>query len=74
MKISREKLRLITLGVLVWMIFGVFLLRLAQVQIVSGADHLARQQRGSSRSQVIKAARGEIVDRKGRPLSGDPAC
>ena len=56
------------------MIFGVFLLRLAQVQIVSGADYLARQQRGSSRSQVIKAARGEIVDRQGRPLSYNQAC
>ncbi len=74
MKISHEKLRLITLGVLVWLIFSLFLFRLAQVQIVSGADYLAKQQQGSSRAQVIKAARGEIVDRQGRPFSYNEAC
>ena len=74
MKISQEKFRLITLGVIVWLIFSLFLFRLAQVQIVSGADYLARQQQGSSRTQVIKAARGEIVDRQGRPFSYNEAC
>lgn len=74
MKILREKFRLITLGVLVWLIFSLFLFRLAQVQIVSGADYLAKQQQGSSRAQVIKAARGEIVDRQGRPFSYNEAC
>ncbi|WMJ82746.1 peptidoglycan D,D-transpeptidase FtsI family protein [Oscillospiraceae bacterium LTW-04] len=74
MKISQEKLRLITLGVVVWLVFSLFLFRLAQVQIVSGADYLAKQQQGSSRTQVIKAARGEIVDRQGRPFSYNEAC
>ena len=74
MKIPQEKLRLITLGVVVWMVFSLFLFRLAQVQIVSGADYLAKQQQGSSRTQVIKAARGEIVDRQGRPFSYNEAC
>lgn len=74
MKISQGKLRLITLGVIIWLIFSLFLFRLAQVQIVSGADYLAKQQQGSSRTQVIKAARGEIVDRQGRPFSYNEAC
>lgn len=74
MKVSQEKLRLITLGVLVWLVFSLFLFRLAQVQVVSGADYLAKQQQGSSRTQAIKAARGEIVDRKGRPFSYNEAC
>ncbi len=74
MKVSREKFRLVTLGVIVWLIFSLFLFRLAQVQIVSGADYLAKQQQGSSRTQVIKAARGEIVDRQGRPFSYNEAC
>lgn len=73
MKASQEKIRLITLGVIVWLVFSLFLFRLAQVQIVSGADYLAKQQQGSSKTQVIKAARGEIVDRKGRPFSYNAA-
>ncbi|MFV0497196.1 MAG: peptidoglycan D,D-transpeptidase FtsI family protein [Candidatus Fimivivens sp.] len=74
MKISQEKLRLITLGIVVWMVFSLFLFRLAQVQIVSGVDFLAIQQQGSSRTQVIQAARGEIVDRQGRPFAYNEAC
>jgi penicillin-binding protein 2 len=74
LKISQDKLRLITLGVVVWLVFSLFLFRLAQVQIVSGADYLSKQQQGSSRTQVIKAARGEIVDRQGRPFSYNEAC
>lgn len=74
MRVSQEKFRLITLGVIVWLIFSLFLFRLAQVQIVSGADYLTKQQQGSSRAQVIKAARGEIVDRQGRPFSYNEAC
>jgi penicillin-binding protein 2 len=34
-----------------------------------GAQYLAEQQKGSSRTQVIKAARGEIVDRNGSPFA-----
>lgn len=74
MKFSQGKLRLIALGSIVWTIFSLFVFRLAQIQIVSGADYLAKQQNGSSKTQVIKAARGEIVDRKGRPFSYNKAC
>ena len=74
MKNNYVKLRLIALGGIVWLVFSLFVFRLAQIQIVSGADYLAKQQRGSSRTQVIKAARGEIVDRKGRPFSYNEAC
>ncbi len=66
---KRSKLRLLMLGTVVWMVFILFIFRLIQVQIVDGADYLEKQQAGSSKTQVIKAARGEIVDRNGKPFS-----
>ncbi len=74
MKINRERLRLILLGICFWMVLGAFTLRLVQIQIVDGSYYLAQQQRGSSRTQVIKAARGEILDRNGEPLSYNAPC
>lgn len=74
MKFDRERLRLILLGVFFWMVLGAFTLRLVQIQIVDGADYLARQQRGSSKVQTIKAARGEILDRNGDPFSYNIPC
>lgn len=66
---KQSRLRLILLGAVVWMVFGLFIFRLAQIQIVEGEQHLARQQQGSSKTQAIKAPRGEIVDRNGSPFS-----
>ena len=70
---KQSKLRLFLLGAVVWAVFGLFVLRLAQVQIVEGETHLQRQQQGSSKTQTIKAPRGEIVDRNGSPFSRNNA-
>lgn len=70
---KQSKLRLFLLGAVVWAVFGLFILRLAQIQIVDGETHLQKQQQGSVKSQVIKAPRGEIVDRRGRPFSRNNA-
>ena len=70
---KKSKLRLIMLGAAVWMVFILFVFRLIQVQIVDGKSYLEKQQAGSSKTQVIKAARGEIVDRNGKPFSGNNA-
>ena len=69
LKFSSGKARLLFLGFAVWLIFGLFALRLVTLQIVDGASYLAQQQQGSSRTQVIRAARGEILDRNGQPFT-----
>lgn len=46
-----------------------YCLRLMQMQVVEGEDSEALLERGWSSTQVIKAARGEILDRNGRPLA-----
>ncbi len=70
---KQSKLRLFLLGAVVWAVFGLFILRLAQIQIVEGQTHLQKQQQGSVKSQTIKAPRGEIVDRNGSPFSRNNA-
>jgi penicillin-binding protein 2 len=60
--------RLLALGLVVLVIFMGYLYRLMQMQIVQGADYLAQAEAGTARLQVIKASRGEIVDRYGRPM------
>jgi len=50
----------------VFLLAGVF--RLAQLQIVMGADYRAQSERRLIRPTTIVAPRGEIVDRHGRPL------
>jgi penicillin-binding protein 2 len=69
MKNLRENWRLIALGTAIWLLFGAFMLRLVDLQIVNGPAFLAAQQRGSSITQTIKAARGDILDRNGNPLA-----
>lgn len=67
---QREKgLRTILLLCLLLAVFGAFVLRLMRVQIVEGESYRALIEQGSTRKQIIEAARGEIVDRNGTPLS-----
>ena len=51
--------------------FGVFLVRLFQLQILEGADLRQRSQQNSVRTLVLEAPRGEIVDREGRVLAAN---
>ena len=66
---SRDLKRLLFLGALVFLVIFMYGRRLMQLQIVDGETYLAQQQKGTSQTQVIKAARGEIVDRNGNPLA-----
>jgi len=60
--------RLLALGAVVLVVFLGYLYRLMQMQIAQGAEYLAKAEAGTTRQQVVKAARGEIVDRYGRPM------
>jgi penicillin-binding protein 2 len=51
-------------------VFGIFILRLFQLQIVEGEALSLRATRNSVRAVRIEAPRGEILDREGRMLAG----
>ena len=63
------KWRLLALGVVFSCVLVGYGFRLSQLQIVNGAEYLARQQSGDVKVQTVHAARGEIVDRNGSPLA-----
>lgn len=63
--------RIVVLFVLFLIVFITFLLILMQMQIVEGKSYSDTATRGSTRVQTIQAARGEIVDRYGRPLASN---
>ncbi len=52
----------------------VFAGRLFNLQIVNGDDYLAQSQKKLSRSVTVKAPRGDILDRYGRPLVTNRSC
>ena len=65
--------RILTLGGFVGAVLFLFTVRLAQIQIADGAAYLEQQQRGDTKVQTVKAARGEIVDRSGSPFAYNEA-
>ncbi len=60
--------RIVTLGLLILGVFGVFSLRLWNLQFVQGAHYRERASRQSTRPVIIPAARGIIYDCDGTPL------
>ena len=60
--------RLLVLCILVLIMAGVMGGKLVELQIVNGAEYAERSERKILRSYPVKASRGEIVDRYGRPL------
>ncbi|MCX7614152.1 MAG: penicillin-binding transpeptidase domain-containing protein [Clostridiales bacterium] len=60
--------RLLVLGILVLVMAGVMGGNLVELQIVNGKEYAEKSERKILRSYPIKASRGEIVDRYGRPL------
>ena len=56
-------------GLFLVLIFGVFAFRLAQWQLIEGADFLKESEETSSSFVVKTAARGEILDKDGNPLA-----
>lgn len=62
-------IRVLVLAGLVFLVLTLYLLRLMQIQVVEGESLAAKMEEGWSSTQVVKAARGEILDRNGRPLA-----
>ena len=69
MEKAKERIRLIILCILVLAVFLTSAFRLMQFQVVHGADFYEESNRKTASRTEIKAARGEIVDRYGRPLA-----
>lgn len=67
-------LRLALLGLLVMCGVVVVSVRLYGLQIVSGDSYRAQSERSIARTVSVPAARGEIVDRYGRPLVTNRLC
>ena len=61
--------RIVLLGLCLGTVLAFYLYRLLQVQIVNGEEYAQMARQSTVREQVITAARGEIVDRYGRPLA-----
>ena len=60
--------RIAILGVVVLAVFGVLLLRLWALQVLSGSHYLRAAQNNQLRTIRVQAPRGPIVDRNGRVL------
>lgn len=65
----KQGLRTAVLLCLLLAVFAVYGLELYQVQVVQGAAYLQALDAGTTKEQIIPAARGEILDRNGEPLS-----
>src|ERR1035437_8466877 len=61
--------RTIILAVLLILVFTVFSIKLAQMQLIDVNEYKKEADILSVQTAVIKAARGEILDRYGRPLA-----
>jgi len=61
--------RLRVLGIVMIAVFALFLVRLFQLQVVEGEQHLQNSLRNSIRTIRLAAPRGEILDREGRVLA-----
>ena len=62
--------RLRALGIGIALVFALFVVRLFQLQVVEGEQHLQNSLRNSIRTLRLAAPRGEIVDREGRLIAG----
>ncbi len=69
MHLKARTVRLAILGAAVVLVLLLYSLRLMQVQVVEGEMYAQMIDEGWSSTQTIKAARGEIIDRNGRPLA-----
>lgn len=66
---KQQNIRYAVLGGVVGFLFLVFVYQLMLIQIAQGEAYAAQATRGYTATQSIPAARGEIVDRYGRPFT-----
>lgn len=62
------KSRFAALGLIVVLVLGALLVRLWQMQVLSGAEYAAKADNNRIREISLPAPRGRILDRKGRPI------
>jgi penicillin-binding protein 2 len=67
--VPRKGLRTLALCSAVLAVFVMYLLQLMRMQIVDGEWYKQLVSRGETKEQTVDAARGEILDRYGRPLA-----
>lgn len=65
---QKKGLRILLLAGVVATVFVIYGLQLYQLQIVQGVSYRQELGGGTTKEQVIEAARGEILDRNGKPL------
>ena len=68
MSAKNERIRTIILVVFIIVAMALCGVRLMKIQIVNGKEYLAKSKSASTGTQLIKAARGEIVDVNGEKL------
>ena len=66
---TTAKNRMVIMTVVLIVVLLLYSLRLMQLQVVEGEALAAQMERVRTTEQVIKAARGEILDRNGRPFA-----
>ena len=71
---SSFKIRAWILALLILLAFCMFSLRLMNMQVVDGASYAQEAKVRNSLVQTLQAARGELVDRYGRPLVVNESC
>lgn len=69
MKSLGQRLRVAFIATLFGVIFILFGLKLIEMQVVEGAEYANLANLQVNKSQTVPAARGEIVDRYGRPMA-----
>ena len=66
---KEEKTRFLIVGTVIGAIILAFLYQLVFIQITQGEAYKRKVTQGYTRTQTVVAARGEIVDRYGRPFT-----
>ena len=66
---KEEKTRFLIVGAVVGALILAFLYQLVFIQITQGEAYKRKVTQGYTRTQTVVAARGEIVDRYGRPFT-----
>lgn len=69
MSVKSERLRFIIVGLAVGLVLLAFVYQLVFIQITQGEAYKRKVTQGYTRTQTVVAARGEIVDRYGRPFA-----
>lgn len=69
MKSASQTLRIVILAAVTIVLLLLYSLCLMQMQVVNGETFANIVEQGTTKQQRIKAARGEILDRNGRPLA-----